>query len=216
MSAEQNIETARQLYEAFGRGDVQAILDRVTDDVDWSTDAAIASAPWYGPRHGKDGVVSFFEAIGKTGPVTEFTPLAYASNDDGDVMVFIRYAFTVTATGKHVAMNMHHYWKFRDGKVVLRPQFRGHRAGRRGPDALTRVHKRRPGQVLTASNPSAGLSLCEESPARRHCGMVKSHKTSGVVSPSSGMPVSMNVIVCRLCPGGRGVWRRLGSPRPGG
>ena len=55
MSAEQNIETARQMYQAFGRGDVQA--------------------------------------------------------------VFIRYAFTVTATGKHVAMNMHHYWKFRDGKV---------------------------------------------------------------------------------------------------
>ena len=32
-------------------------------------------------------------------------------------MVFIRYAFTVTTTGKHVAMNMHHYWKFRDGKA---------------------------------------------------------------------------------------------------
>ena len=42
MSAEQNIDTARQMYQAFGRGDVQAILDRVTDDVDWSTDAAIA------------------------------------------------------------------------------------------------------------------------------------------------------------------------------
>jgi ketosteroid isomerase-like protein len=102
---------------AHAHGDVRAILDLVTDDVDWSTDAAIASAPWYGPRHGKDGVASFFEAIGKTGPVTEFTPLAYAANDQGDVMVFIRYAFTVTATGKHAAMNMHHYWKFRDGKV---------------------------------------------------------------------------------------------------
>ena len=45
MSAEQDIETARQVYEAFGRGDVQAVLDRVTDDVDWSTDAAILSAP---------------------------------------------------------------------------------------------------------------------------------------------------------------------------
>jgi ketosteroid isomerase-like protein len=33
------VETARQMYEAFGRGDVQAIPDRVTDDVDWSTDA---------------------------------------------------------------------------------------------------------------------------------------------------------------------------------
>ena len=69
------------------------------------------------PRHGKDGVASFFEAIGKTGPVTEFTTLAYAGNDQGDVMVFIRYAFTVTATGKHAEMNMHHYWKFRNGKV---------------------------------------------------------------------------------------------------
>jgi hypothetical protein len=53
-------------------GDVQAILDRVTDDVDWSADASIGSAPRYGPRHGKDGVASFFEAIGKTGPVAEF------------------------------------------------------------------------------------------------------------------------------------------------
>ena len=33
MTAEQNIETARQMYQAFGRGDVQAILDLVTDDV---------------------------------------------------------------------------------------------------------------------------------------------------------------------------------------
>ena len=119
MDAEQNLETARQRYEQFGRGDVRAILDRVTDDVDWSTDAAIESAPWYGARHGKDGVADFFAAIGKTGPVTEFAPLAFASNDDGDVMVFIRYAFTVTATGKQVAMNMHHYFKFRDGKVCF-------------------------------------------------------------------------------------------------
>jgi len=43
MSAEQNIETATQMYQAFGRGNVEAILDRVTDDVDWSTGAAIES-----------------------------------------------------------------------------------------------------------------------------------------------------------------------------
>jgi len=45
MSAEQNTETARQMYDAFARGDAQAILVRVTDDVDWSTGAAIESAP---------------------------------------------------------------------------------------------------------------------------------------------------------------------------
>jgi len=119
MSAEQNIEIARRMYQAFGSGDVQAILDLVTDDVNWSTDAATESAPWYGLRHGKEAVAGFFEAVGKTGPVTEFTPVAFAGNDDGDVMVFIRYAFTVTATGKDVAMNMHHYFKFRDGKACF-------------------------------------------------------------------------------------------------
>jgi hypothetical protein len=34
MSAGQNIETATQMYQAFGRGYVQAILDRVTGYVD--------------------------------------------------------------------------------------------------------------------------------------------------------------------------------------
>lgn len=117
MPAAQHVETIKTMYEAFGRGDVDAILDLVTDDVDWATGAAIPSAPWYGPRHGKDGVRSFFEALGRTGPVTDFTPLSFTSNDDGDVMVIIRYAFTVTATGKDVEMHLLHYWRFRDGKV---------------------------------------------------------------------------------------------------
>jgi ketosteroid isomerase-like protein len=119
MGAEQKVETIKTMYGAFGRGDVDAILELVTDDVDWSTDAAIESAPWYGPKHGKAGVRRFFEGIGQTGPVTEFTPLSFTSNDDGDVMVFIRYAFTVSATGKSCAMNIHHYWKFRDRKVCF-------------------------------------------------------------------------------------------------
>ena len=43
--------------------------------------------------------------------------MSFATNDDGDVFVFLRYAFTATTTGKDVAMNLHHYWRFRDGKV---------------------------------------------------------------------------------------------------
>jgi ketosteroid isomerase-like protein len=78
----------------------------------------IEAAPWHGVKHGTVELPSFFSGIAQTGPVTEFTPLSFASNADGDVMVLIRYAFTVTATGKDVAMNLHHYWRFRDGKVV--------------------------------------------------------------------------------------------------
>ena len=119
MGGEANVETVRSMYEAFGRGDVEAILAQLTDDVDWAVDADTESAPWYGARQGKDAVRGFFEGIAKTGQVKEFTPLSFASNDDGDVHVFLRYAFTASATGEDVAMNLHHYWKFSDGKVCF-------------------------------------------------------------------------------------------------
>ncbi len=76
MSAERNIETVKAIYAAFGSGDVAAILEQCTDDVDWASDAAIEVAPWHGVKHGKAELPSFFEGIGQTGPVTEFTPLS--------------------------------------------------------------------------------------------------------------------------------------------
>ena len=112
-----NIATVAGMYEALGRGDIDSIIDTVSDDVDWSTDAALPGAPWYGPRRGKDGVRAFFTALAQAGPITEFTPVSFTSNEQGDVMVLIRYAFTVTATGKSVKMNMHHFFRFRDDKV---------------------------------------------------------------------------------------------------
>jgi len=33
------------------------------------------------------------------------------------VHAFLRYAFTVAATGKEVEMNLHHFWRFRDGRI---------------------------------------------------------------------------------------------------
>jgi ketosteroid isomerase-like protein len=118
MGAQQNIQTVKEIYDAFGRGDVEAILERCTDDVDWSADSAIEVAPWHGVKHGKAEVPSFFTGIAETGPVNEFTPLSFAGNDDGDVMVFLRYGFTVSKTGKDVATNLHHYFRLRDGKVA--------------------------------------------------------------------------------------------------
>jgi hypothetical protein len=43
-------------YEAFQRGDVAAILDACSDDLDWGAETTSAIAPWYGIRHGKPEV----------------------------------------------------------------------------------------------------------------------------------------------------------------
>lgn len=116
MGAEENVKTVQRMYEAFGRGDVAALLEALTDDVDWAADTSSSAAPWYGIRHGKTQVTEFFQAFGETMEVQEFTPFAYASNDD-EVHTVIRMRATARGTGRTVEQNLHHYFRFRDGRV---------------------------------------------------------------------------------------------------
>ena len=117
MSADANIKTITGIYEAFGRGDVAAILDAVTDDVDWAAEAASSAAPWYGGHHGRDAVAVFFSAFGSAMEVEEFTPVSFAANDT-DVLAVVRFRGRSRSTGKAAEMNLHHYFKFRDGKIA--------------------------------------------------------------------------------------------------
>jgi ketosteroid isomerase-like protein len=117
MGDDVKIKTIAEVYEAFGRGDVAAILDAVTDDVDWAAEAASAAAPWYGVRHGKNEVAEFFAAFGATMEVEEFTPVSFAANDT-DVHAVVRFRARSRSTGKSAAMNLHHFFTFRDGKIA--------------------------------------------------------------------------------------------------
>ena len=121
MSQEDNLKLVREIYNAVGRGDVAAILDRVTNDVDWSAEAASRAAPWYGPRTGQAGVASFFSDLAGSIEITEFTPDSFAAGED-DVHLLVRWTFRSIATGRQASMTMHHYWRIRDGKVE---HFRG-------------------------------------------------------------------------------------------
>jgi ketosteroid isomerase-like protein len=112
------IETVRSVYEAFGRGDIDFILSQVTDDVDWASCPDSDIAPWHGIHRGKAEVPSFFKALGDTLQITDFTPMSFASNET-DVMVVTRWAATAPGTGKSAAMDIHHWWRFRDGKICF-------------------------------------------------------------------------------------------------
>ena len=112
------ITTVQHIYEAFGRGDIGFILDQLTDDVDWASCPDSDIAPWHGIHQGKAEVPHFFKALGENLEITEFTPLSFAANDT-DVMVVTRWSATAPATGKTVTMDIHHWWRFRDGKIYL-------------------------------------------------------------------------------------------------
>jgi uncharacterized protein len=110
------ITTIQNVYEAFGRGDLGFIIDQLTDDVDWASCPDSEVAPWHGVHRGKAEVPNFFKALGETLEITEFTPLSFAANDT-DVMVVTRWGATSPATGKALTMDIHHWWRFRDGKI---------------------------------------------------------------------------------------------------
>ncbi len=64
MSGMSNLATAQMIYEAFGRGDVPAILDVCSDDVAWENwednRAQKSGIPIMQARSGKPGVAEFF------------------------------------------------------------------------------------------------------------------------------------------------------------
>lgn len=123
MPASDNVATVKKLYDSFGSGDVDAIMGVLHDDVDWAGEADPPVSPWDGPRIGKDAVRQFFADLDSVGggKDSHFEPMAWGTSDN-EVFVFIRYEFIAPTTGKKAAMNLHHYWRFRDGEVEF---FRG-------------------------------------------------------------------------------------------
>ncbi|HET7489663.1 MAG TPA: nuclear transport factor 2 family protein [Acidimicrobiales bacterium] len=115
------IDAVRRLYEAYGRGDVGGALADLADDVDWAAEASGTSVPWWGPFRGRSEVPRFFEAIGSSVDVTEFTPVSFTANDT-DVVAVVHWSYTVRSTGKRASMYMQHWWRFAGGRIVF---FRG-------------------------------------------------------------------------------------------
>ncbi len=110
------ISKIKEIYSAFGRGDIAAILASATDDVSWEFEAP-AEISWGGIRHGRAEAAGFFSGIAAehVDPVLKMTE--FFATDDA-VAAFGRYDATLRATGVKVSTPVAHYFKFRDGKIA--------------------------------------------------------------------------------------------------
>ena len=121
MSEQANTEQVEAIFEAFGRGDIPFILDRLTDDVRFASylDPVV---PWAGEYVGKENIPSFFQALGGSVEVTGHPVDALVAQGD---TVFSRggVSFNVRATGKPGLSSWVYIWKLRDGQVYSYEQF---------------------------------------------------------------------------------------------
>ena len=114
-----NLETVQAIYEAFGRGDVPAILEMMSDDVEfdpWADSFSHrAGVPWVERRTGRDGVAEFFGLVGQL-DIAEFSVLDIMAGEN-QVAAEIVIEAGVPGGGRYRDEEMH-LWSFdADGKI---------------------------------------------------------------------------------------------------
>jgi ketosteroid isomerase-like protein len=115
-----NATTVSAIYEAFARGDVPAILDRLADDVAWEqwadNFAQRAGVPDLAPRRGRDDVAGFFDVIGGW-RVLDFAVLDVIGSGR-QVVAEVRASFALPGEGRFSDEELH-LWTFgEDGRVT--------------------------------------------------------------------------------------------------
>jgi uncharacterized protein len=116
-----NVATIQAIYEAFGRGDLPAILEAIAEDVEWEAwddnHGQKAGVPWLEPRKGRDAVPGFFGVIGQW-TLNRFDVLSLM--DGGDRVAAEVEADFGLPNGNRLVEQEIHLWKFNgDGKVIL-------------------------------------------------------------------------------------------------
>ena len=111
-----NVEVVQETYEAVGRGDIPALLDLLTDDVEWTFQGP-SVIPFAGTRRGREGVAEFFSLVGGNLEFEQFEPRAFVAQ--GDTVVVLGFERSLTKpTGRTFEQEWAHVYKLRDGKVA--------------------------------------------------------------------------------------------------
>ena len=111
------LSVVQEVYGAFGRGDIPAILGKLTPDVVWAVEGREGDYPTFGVRHGPAGALAFFQAMGEVEEVTAFEPKAFHPSGDTCV-VQGRIGMTLKNNGKALDYDWVHIFTVRDGMVA--------------------------------------------------------------------------------------------------
>jgi len=121
MSAE-NVGTVRRLYEAFGKGDVPAVLGAFDKEIVWNEAENFVYSdrnPYVGPQAVLEGVL-----LRLVSEWHNFTVIPDAILDAGDQVVTLgTYTATYKKTGKSVKAQMVHVWTLSNGKATKFQQY---------------------------------------------------------------------------------------------
>jgi uncharacterized protein len=101
-------------YDAFGRGDIAAVLELLDDDVEWTSPATL---PQGGQFRGKGGVGEFFQRVGGAWTALSLGVESISEADNGLVIGIVQASGT-RQDGTPGGYGATHVFTVRDGKIV--------------------------------------------------------------------------------------------------
>jgi ketosteroid isomerase-like protein len=106
----------KELYAAFGRGDMPAMLRVLDDDIQWNYPGSDL-IPWAGSFRGHDGVQQVFAAIASQADIERFEPQRFLAQDDS-VVVLGWERVRVKRTSRTFEAHWTHAYTLSRGKVT--------------------------------------------------------------------------------------------------
>ena len=110
-----NVAHIKNVYAAFLRADLPAVLASLTPDVTWGMVGRPQDVPFAGVREGKAGAAEFFRLLDETQDLKNFEPREFVTSGD---MVFCwgRYDWTMRDSGVSGSSDWLHVFTLKDGK----------------------------------------------------------------------------------------------------
>ncbi len=113
----QNLEIVQQLYQAFGRGDLPALVSALDPEVEWINPGP-ATPAYFGTHQGPAAVArNIFGFLAENLRFDVFEPREFFTSGD-KVVVLLHIDAVVVRSGTRVINDVVHVFTFRAGKVV--------------------------------------------------------------------------------------------------
>ena len=120
MSEKENVDVVKRMFEAFGRGDISAVLCTLSEDVEFQspvTRVEHVEVSWARPRRGREQVAQYFKELAEKVQPKPFEVLATISQGD-KVVVEGRNAGIVKSTAHAYEHDWVMTFILRGGKIM--------------------------------------------------------------------------------------------------
>jgi ketosteroid isomerase-like protein len=143
MSDQASVQKVKDLYAAFGRGEIAVLLEAMADDVEWT-----ATTPWNAKSptttyRGKAGAQQFFSELDQQFTMKSFAPEEFTSG--GDLVVALgRLSGSPKAGGETIDTEWAMAFRFRGDKLAMFKEYSDPTKGLAAFDAIQRMAKSSP------------------------------------------------------------------------